>query len=193
MISKYKFLITSYLKGKSIINEFVLNNISYEYVVKMIYNDLRNFKTLYDKDITTETISECIINNLKQFENNAESINVEYHIYITIRDTSTDICVTNKNYDYIYEFKNVIHNDNYAKNCVTDFCKRGIYPNIITINEYYEDLVDRHNIRINEQSYHDSLCYERDYAQILKIKKLSEKLVSLCNKELISLSDKYTK
>lgn len=91
-----------------------------------------------------------------------------------------------------YENRYVI-DDNNEGNCIDDFIKRGVNPQI----ENIQDLVSSINSRLPERQiaieYHNTGCYERDFTEISLIKKFAQKIVDNCNMHLERISDFYTR
>ena len=187
MISKYNISISSFYYGKSIFKEIYID-MSYSDVMHIIYTSLRNFN---NKDLSTKSIMTNIVDNILCKNNlNNTNFDSEYNVYISIYENKISITISDIYFEYIYEYKEVIANDYYAGNCVTDFCNKALACNIEVINEYITNIIDRHSIRVNSNNYHETLCYEQDYNQLSKIKDISKKIYELCNKELEHLSNK---
>jgi len=77
-------------------------------------------------------------------------------------------------------------------NCIDDFINRGVDPLLNNINELKAQIINRRQDRISEIEYHNTFCYEKDFAQISLIKKIAEKLAENCNKHLERISEFYT-
>ena len=77
-------------------------------------------------------------------------------------------------------------------NCIDDFINRGVDPLLNNINELKAQIINRRQDRISAIEYHNTFCYEKDFAQISLIKKIAEKLVENCNKHLERISEFYT-
>lgn len=77
-------------------------------------------------------------------------------------------------------------------NCIDDFINRGVEPLLNNINELKSQIISRRQDRISAIEYHNTFCYEKDFAQISLIKKIAEKLVENCDKHLERISEFYT-
>lgn len=77
-------------------------------------------------------------------------------------------------------------------NCIDDFINRGVEPLLNNINELKAQIINRRQDRISAIEYHNTFCYEKDFAQISLIKKIAEKLVENCDKHLERISEFYT-
>ena len=77
-------------------------------------------------------------------------------------------------------------------NCIDDFIRRGVEPLLNNINELKSQIINRKQDRISAIEYHNTFCYEKDFAQISLIKRIAEKLVENCDKHLERISEFYT-
>lgn len=189
---KYSFSISN-INDKLIQKKIVTVQLSYDQLVDLLYERFRKFKTYCSETINATNIDKYVISPVCEnfLADTSSDIRYHYFVYISIENNIANITVTNDKYSYIYAFKQVVINDRYAGNCVTDFINRGIQPIIAEISKYSEDIGSRHENRIQESDYGGSYLYTEDFTQILKIKNLVTKMLTLCNKELQNLTDNY--
>lgn len=120
---------------------------------------------------------------------------IKYYIYVDYYDTIITFKAYhtgNKEQGIIcYENRYVIDDKNEG-NCIDDFIKRGVEPQIDII----KDLVYNIKFRLPERQiateYHNTYCYERDFTEISLIKKAAKKIIENCDKHLERISDFYT-
>lgn len=150
-----------------------------------------------DNKLTSEHLIDSLIYFCKYYPYNDDLINdIKYFIYVDYYDT----IITLKAYDtsnkelgiVCYENRYVIDDKNEG-NCVDDFIKRGIEPQIANINDLINSIKDRLSERQIAIEYHRTDCYERDFMQISLIKKFAQKIVDNCDKHLEQISEFYTR
>lgn len=150
-----------------------------------------------DNKLTSEHLIASLMYFREYYPDNNELINdIEYFIYVDYYDT----IITLKAYlagdkesgVLCYENRYVIDDKNEG-NCIDDFIKRGIEPQIANINDLISSIKDRLPERQIAIEYHNTGCYERDFTQISLIKKFAQKIVDNCDKHLERISEFYTK
>lgn len=153
------------------------------------------------KEIKTDFTYENFIKRLLSFNNYSEEIEngkdwIDYYIDIFYEDTIIEIIAYNKvNYNQQIEcFKErYVINSNNEGNCIDDFIRRGIEPCLENIEQLKKSIEERLPERQMSISYHNTWCYEKDFAQISLIKKQAEKIVENCNKHLERIAEFYTR
>lgn len=147
--------------------------------------------------LTFEHLIASLMHFHEYYPDNNELINdIEYFIYVDYYET----IITLKAYlagdkesgIVCYENRYVIDDKNEG-NCIDDFIKRGIEPQIANINDLVNSIKDRLSERQIAIEYHNTGCYERDFTQISLIKKFAQKIVDNCDKHLERISEFYTK
>ena len=78
-------------------------------------------------------------------------------------------------------------------NCIDDFIRRGVEPQLLNINSLVESIKSRIINRKVATEYHNTFCYEKDFAQISMIKRSALKIIENCEKHLERISEFYTK
>lgn len=150
-----------------------------------------------DNRLTSEHLIDSLTYFCEYYPDNNEIINdIEYFIYIDYCDT----IITLKAYlagdkesgILCYENRYVIDDKNEG-NCIDDFIKRGVEPQIVNINDLVNNIKDRLPERQISIEYHSTGCYERDFTQISLIKKFAQKIVDNCDKHLEQISEFYTR
>lgn len=150
-----------------------------------------------DNKLTSEHLIDSLLYFCKYYPYNDDLTNdIKYFIYVDYCDT----IITLKAYDasnkelgiVCYENRYVIDDKNEG-NCVDDFIKRGVEPQIANINDLINSIKDRLSERQITIEYHRTGCYERDFTQISLIKKFAQKIVDNCDKHLEQISEFYTR
>lgn len=121
---------------------------------------------------------------------------IKYYIYVDYYDTIITLKAYhsgNKEQGIIcYENRYVIDDKNEG-NCIDDFIKRGVEPQIDVIKDLVYNIKFRLPERQITKEYHSTGCYERDFTEISLIKKFAQKIADNCNKQLERISEFYTK
>lgn len=158
-----------------------------EIIKELQYNNSLSFDNLTDKLCHIDKYSDQICEG---------SDWIDYYIYIDYNDDVIKMTAYDAdNYDnniivfenrYVTSFKK-------EGNCIDDFIKRGINPQI----ENIQDLMNSINKRLPERQvtteYHRTYCYERDFTEISLIKKFAQKIVENCDTHLERISEFYTR
>ena len=90
-----------------------------------------------------------------------------------------------------YENRYVFSNN--EGNCIDDFIHRGLNPQLANIDDLIQSIKERLPERQTAIEYHQTSCYEKDFAQISLIRNFAQKIVDNCNKHLERISEFYTK
>ena len=81
-----------------------------------------------------------------------------------------------------------------SNTCIDKFVDKCILPNMHSMVSFAYDLKGRSYEREKRmKEYHQSACYEQDVSEIINIKNKAQKIIDLCNKELETLFENYTK
>jgi len=177
-----------------------------ENIWKNIIKRIKEIKSGYwdgcweDNELTPEHLIDSLTHfgNYTQHKSfDTETLNdVQYFIYVNYYDT----IITCKAYHkgniasgiICYENRYVIDDKNEG-NCIDDFIKRGVNPQIENIQDLVKSIKDRLPERQITEEYHRTWCYERDFTEISLIKKFAQKIVDNCNTHLERISEFYTK
>lgn len=150
----------------------------------------------WDNKLTLEHLIDSLMYFYEYYPYNEIINDIEYFIYVDYCDT----IITLKAYHtgdkeseiVCYENRYVIDDKNEG-NCIDDFIKRGVEPQIANINDLVNSIKDRLPERQITIEYHRTGCYERDFTQISLIKKFAQKIVDNCDKHLERISEFYTR
>lgn len=120
---------------------------------------------------------------------------IEYFIEIGCHDDEVDFCArpnkkTSSSFTYV---KKYVFKKQNKGNCIDDFLTRGLNPNLTTMKNLSDDIASRVSQRTDIIEYHQTPCYEEDFAQIRSIREIASRVVEICDKQLEAISDKYTK
>ena len=134
---------------------------------------------------------------IKQFHEFSKDYRVNelldnYVVYIVVILDEDHFLYTAKTKDRLIECKKYFSKIKEG-NCVDDFIRRGLESNLCTIDWFMNDIRTRKEIRENSNEYHQTACYEYDFAQLIKISRTLTKMLRLCDKQIEQMSDKYTK
>lgn len=193
MINKVNIFLDKGTGVQTLLYSFYCSNLHkdeiYNKLKSIIQENYKEYQNIYK-----------ILNNDKDFDNNFSNelyttLDYVHNVIIRIYGIcQIDYHIFNKYYNLIF-YKNIILNipEVLKGNCVDDFIIRGIEPNIKAINKYCEDILQRNKNRKITNEYHQTSCYEADFSEIINIKKIAEKIIKNCNRQLEALSEKYTK
>jgi len=121
---------------------------------------------------------------------------VQYNIYLDYYDTILVFKVynvVNEAQGIICDEKRYVINNNNEGNCIDNFIKKGVNPQIENIMDLVKSINERLPERQITNEYHNTWCYERDFTEISLIKKFAQKIVDNCNLHLERISEFYTK
>ena len=179
------------------ISNNTIDNIKPEVIWNNIVNNIKTFKknNVFELITYIDLVHSLLMQNYKPANYN-DNIDILYYLYLEYTDTILLFkAYHNGNKDQgiiCYENRYVIDHKNEG-NCIDDFIKRGINPQI----ENIQDLINSINKRLPERQvtteYHRTYCYERDFAEISLIKKFAQKIVENCDKHLERISEFYTR
>ena len=164
--------------------------------IKEIWDDIKNYVSNLKVITYSELANRLWDNYYLWLDMDLPDKKYQYYIELIIEPTIIQITAYNNvNYDKRIEcfHERYILNDNNEGNCIDDFIRRGIEPLMDNINELKESIKSRLPERQISIEYHKTGCYEKDFAQIMLIKKQAEKIISNCNKHLERISEFYTR
>ena len=95
--------------------------------------------------------------------------------------------------EFVYSNRLVLNSSSKEGNCIDDFVRRGIEPLLENINDLLDSIKSRLETRKTSIEYHQTGCYEMDFAQIGLIRIFANKISENCNKHLERISEHYTK
>lgn len=119
---------------------------------------------------------------------------VDFYVMIDIDNYGVEFIVKNNILSGIdicrkrYDFDDPPHG-----NCIDKFIANNIRTGIDFVDSFAKSIEKRWKERTNIQEYHQTNCYEKDFAQLISIRDVCKKMLDSCNKELELMSEKYTK
>jgi hypothetical protein len=78
-------------------------------------------------------------------------------------------------------------------NCVDKFIKKRVDISLYKIKSLLFNIDSRNYIRSVNADYFNTLCYEKDFNDIIKLRDEAKLLVDNCNKFLERISEQYSK
>lgn len=154
------------------------NNVDPLSLKKTLESDKR-FSSLDDKTYDSLLYKECI---------------ALYDIEIEIHESVVDFYVmhNDENLGFV-TCKSCVFGLDIRGNCIDDFIQRIVSPNVRMMKKLCGYVLSRADDRFTAVEYHQTSCYEEDFAQIMQIKHIASKIANYCDKEAEAISDKYTK
>ena len=190
---KMEYIIINLFNKDELSHKLVYNNVNANYM--MVWDDIKNIS----KHMNLGNSLENYYNKLTSLKNYklGYKTNIVYdYICDIIFDYNTILFKVYHKNDYdkkIITYENRWINDDYEGNCVDHFIKVGVQSQIENINDLIKEIQSRLPERQNTNQYHDTGCYEKDFAHIILIRDFANKIVEKCNKHLEKISDFYTR
>ena len=186
--SDYKYInIESFLKSlsDSIIKDYNNKEIDFDY-----YENFFNENNIsFDEE---EGIYKKIFNNYNEF-NDTHITHTKDYIRITSEDILHNLSNDENDLEVITKFYKTITIKEPKGNCIDRFIEKGFNTKLESLIKYTNNIRERRDKRTDILEYHNTSCFEYDYNQLIKIRGILEKMLSMTNKQIESLSDPYTK
>lgn len=177
----------------------ILGNTRYlKDVWKTIKKLVKNFKITTDKELTCQNLIYTLLGEEDYTVGHREDIPNDIKYYIDInwyeKYITYDIYTwKNSERHNLYEKHKLIIDPNNEGNCIDNFIRCGVSPQIDIIESLIESIATRLPERQDAEQYHQTACYEKDFTEISLIKKAADKIVENCNTHLERISEFYTK